>query len=89
MRLLRLTLMGAAVAAPIAIAASSPASAVCIRKCTDILSSGVCSRYGSCEEVSESAGTFRPVRSAKDCRRSQALRCDYNSCDLVCNANKK
>jgi hypothetical protein len=84
-----LALMAAVVAAPVAIAASSPASAVCVRKCTDILPSGTCSRYGSCEEVLESVGTFRPVRSAKDCRRSQVLRCDYNSCDLVCSANKK
>jgi hypothetical protein len=34
--------------------------------------------------VLESAGGFKAVRSAKDCRRSQALLCDDYSCKLVC-----
>jgi hypothetical protein len=81
--------LAAVTAAALTIASSAPASAICIRKCTDILPSGYCSKYGACEEVLEMAGGFKAVRSAKDCRRSQALLCDDYSCKLVCRPQSK
>jgi hypothetical protein len=89
MRPLALICIAAVVGAVVTVAGSGPASAICIRKCTDILPSGYCSKYGACEEVLELAGGFKAVRSAKDCRRSQALLCDDDSCKLVCRPQSK
>jgi hypothetical protein len=88
-RFLRLTLIVAVVTVPMAIAVSSPVNAARTCKCSGITSGGSCTRWGDCHEVLESVGTFRPVRSARDCRRSQMLLCDDNSCKLVCYSNKK
>jgi hypothetical protein len=88
--LLRLALMAALVAAPVAIAASRPSTAA-KRTCTcaSILSTGNCTEWKDCHDVLESADSFRPVRSVRDCRRSQVLLCDDNSCKLVCKTPNK
>jgi hypothetical protein len=89
MRLLSLTLMVAAVAASVAIAASGPAAAAQSCTCLSILSSGFCTEYGHCHELEMSVPTLKPVRSARECRKSQVLICDFNSCKVVCDPSKK
>ncbi len=86
MRLLRSVLLMAAVAAPVAIAASTSADAACFRRCEAIVSSGFCTRWGPCEELLESI--LKPARSAKACRATAGLMCDYNSCKPVCGPAK-
>jgi hypothetical protein len=44
--------------------------------------STTCFEY-SCEPVLMSV-PYTPVRRVKDCRGSQTLLCDFNSCKLVC-----
>ena len=83
-----IALMAAVVMAPLVIAGSRPADAICMRQCTDILPSGVCTKYGPCKEVLESV-PLKPVRSAKDCPHYRALSCEDSSCNVVCNPNKK
>jgi hypothetical protein len=58
MRLLRLTLMVAVVAAPVAIAGSRPAAAVKFCECLSITPSGYCTEYGNCHELERFIGTF-------------------------------
>jgi hypothetical protein len=89
MRLLSLTLMVAAVAASVAIAASGPAAAAQSCTCLSILSSGFCTEYGHCHELEMSVPTLKPVRSARECRKSQVLICDFNSCKVVCDPSQK
>ena len=89
MRLLSLTLMVAAVAASVAIAASGPAAAAQSCTCLSILSSGFCTEYGHCHELEMSVPTLKPVRSARECRKSQVLVCDYGACKVVCDPSKK
>jgi len=89
MRLLTLTLMVAAVAASVAIAGSRPATAAQSCKCTNILASGFCTEYGECHVLEMSVPTLTPVRSARECRKSQVLICDFNSCKVVCDPSKK
>jgi len=90
MRLLRLTLTVAAAVFLVAMAENTTASAACIRKCVSITSSGFCTKYGSCEPVVESVlSAAKTVRSAKNCHRYLALRCDDGSCETVCNRPKK
>jgi hypothetical protein len=72
----------------VAVAGSGTAIAAKACTCTHILSSGHCTEY-DCTEVLESVGTFKPVRKASDCRRSQVLLCDDNSCKLVCRPQSK
>jgi hypothetical protein len=90
MRTLRLALTAAAVAAPVLMAAVSPANALCIRKCTAILSSGACSAHETvCEPVEASvAKKLKPLRDGMRCR-TQALLCDYTGCKPVCGALPK
>jgi hypothetical protein len=88
MRLLGLTLMMAVVAATVAITASRPATAATSCTCTGILHSGQCTEY-NCHELLMSITPLTPIRSAKDCRQSQVLVCDFNSCKLVCDPTKK
>lgn len=90
MRLLRSVLLMAVVATPMVIAASSSANAACFRHCTAILSSGFCTQYGPCEEMLESIATnLKPLRSAKTCRATLGIVCDYNSCKPVCGPAKQ
>ena len=89
MRLLSLTAMTAVVAAFVAIAASGPATAAQSCTCLSILSSGFCTEYGHCHELEMSVPTLTPVRSARECRKSQVLICDFNSCKVVCDPSKK
>ena len=89
MRLLPLTLMVAAVAASVAIAASRPATAATSCTCTSILSSGHCTEYGNCHVLEMSVPTLKPIRSARECRKSQVLICDYSTCKVVCDPSKK
>jgi hypothetical protein len=90
MRLLYLTLMTAAVAASVAIAASSPAAAIQTCKCNDILmSSGFCTEWTCGPGPEMSVSTFKSIRSARECRKSQVLVCDYGACKVVCDPSKK
>jgi hypothetical protein len=91
MRLLPLTLMVAAIAASVAMAASGPAAAATSCTCTSILPSGHCIEYGNCHvlEMSVPVPTLKPIRSAKECRKSQVLICDYSACKVVCDPSKK
>ena len=89
MRVLSLTAMAAAVVAAVAIAGSSAATAAQSCPCSNILSSGFCTEYGPCTELKESVPTFKPVRSAKQCRHSQMLLCDNGTCKVVCDPSKK
>jgi hypothetical protein len=89
MRLVFLTVMAAAVAAVVAIAASGPATAARSCSCLSILSSGFCTEYGHCHDLEASVPTFKPVRSAKQCRHSQTLLCDNDTCKVVCDPSKK
>ena len=89
MRLVPLTLISAVVAVSVAIAASGPAAAARSCSCLSILSSGFCTEYGHCHELEASVPTFKPVRSAKQCRNSQMLLCDNDSCKVVCDPSKK
>ena len=87
MRFLRLTLIAAILAAPLAIAASGPANAARACKCSQSTQSG-CTEWKDCHEVLESAPSFRQARSTRDCRHSQMLVCDNNACKLVCYSSK-
>jgi hypothetical protein len=90
MRLLHLTLIGALMAVPVVIVGSNPANAARHCICTHFNpSSGICTDYGNCTELLESAGTFTPFRNTKACRRSQAVLCDYSSCKVVCGPQQK
>lgn len=88
MRLLGLTLVVAAVAASVAITAGRPATAATSCRCTGILGSGTCTEY-DCHELPMSITPLRPIRSAGECRKSQVLVCDFNSCKVVCDPTKK
>jgi hypothetical protein len=87
MRFLRLTLIAATLAAPLAIAASGPANAAKSCKCSQSTQSG-CTEWNDCHEVLEAAPPFRQARSTRDCRNSQRLLCDGESCKLVCYSGK-
>ena len=89
MRLVRLTLMAAIIAAAAAMAASTPAAAAQVCTCTSILSSGYCTEYGNCHELLRSLDTFKPIRRLRDCRRNQTLYCQYGTCKVVCDPQKK
>ena len=89
MRVLSLTVMAAAVVAAVAIAGSSAATAAQSCPCSNILSSGFCTEYGHCHELEMSVPTLQPVRSARECRKSQVLICDFNSCKVVCDPSQK
>jgi hypothetical protein len=89
MRLLHLALIGALMTVPMVMAGSNSADAARFCKCTSILPSGTCNGWGDCRELSESIGNFRSVRSTRDCRHSQVLACDYDSCKIVCDAKQK
>ena len=68
---------------------ASTADAARFCRCLDINNSGTCLRYGDCREVEASFPGFRQFRSGKECRRSQAILCDYTSCQTGCNLDKK
>ena len=89
MRLGRLTLMAAIIAAPAVMAGSSPATAARVCSCTAILSSGFCTEYGNCHELERSIDTFKPICRISDCRRNQTLYCQYATCKVVCDPQKK
>jgi len=91
MRLLRWALLAAAVAAPLAMAGSGPASAASGCSCLSITSLGFCTRYacGGPHLQSVKPENFKNARSVKDCRRSQMLLCDGNECKAVCEVKKK
>jgi hypothetical protein len=88
MRLLGLALMAAVVAAPIAMAVSTPADAARHCRCLRIGGGGQCIKYGDCREVIASVGTFKAMRRANECRRSQAIVCEYDGCQVVCDTKK-
>ena len=90
MRMSGSALMVAALAASIFIAASSPANAICFRKCTGINSAGACTSHTTeCEELEASvAKKLKPLRDGMRCR-SQGLLCDYTGCKAVCGAPPK
>jgi hypothetical protein len=90
MRLLSLAVMTVVAAASVAIAASGPASAFQRCTCNSIVSSGFCSEW-TCGPVNVemSVPTLKPVRSARECRKSQVLVCDYGACKVVCDPSKK
>jgi len=87
---MRLTLIAAAAAVPMLIAAVSSADAACFRKCTKINASGSCTAYSdSCDPVPESAGkNLKALRDGMSCR-TQGLVCDWaTGCKAVCGAPK-
>jgi hypothetical protein len=88
MQFLRLTLIAAALTGPLIIAASGPADAAKACKCSQSTQSG-CTEWNDCHEVLESAPSFRQALSTRDCRHSQMLVCDGDSCKLVCYSNKQ
>ena len=88
MRALRMMLIVAVAAAPMALMGSKPANAACFRECLRINASGNCSKYGACKELPMSAPSpLTPVRRTGDCpTKYQGLSCgDDNTCELVCN----
>ena len=90
MRLLPLTVMTAVAAVSVAIAASGPATAIQTCKCNDILiSSGFCTEWTCGPGPEMSVSTFKSIRSARECRKSQMLVCDFGACKVVCDPSKK
>jgi hypothetical protein len=86
-----LALMAIAMAAPLLIAASGPANAICFRKCTGLNpGSGACTSHETvCEELLQSvADKLKPLRDGMRCR-TQGLLCDYTGCKAVCGAPPK
>ena len=85
MRLLRSGLMIAMLAGPAFLAASGPANAICFKRCTGILASGVCSGHESvCGEIDESvAHKMKPLRVGMRCS-SKGMLCDWGTCKPVC-----
>ena len=91
MRWLRWALLAAALAAPLAVAGSGPASAATSCSCQSITSSGFCTRYhcGGLLLVQSVGESFKDARSARDCPRAQMLLCDGDDCKAVCAVKKK
>ena len=89
MRLLSLAVVTAA-AVSMAIAASAPANAIQRCTCNSILGSGFCTDWTcSSAPIDMSVPTLKPVHSARECRKSQVLMCDYSACKVVCDPSKK
>jgi hypothetical protein len=81
MRLLRLVAVAVVLTASVAFEGGRPATAA--SHCTCIRGTPTTCFDWDCRPVLVST-PFRPVRSVKDCRGSQTLLCDFNSCKLVC-----
>jgi hypothetical protein len=88
--MLRSALIVAGLAAPMLIAASGAANAICFRKCTAILPSGACSNHQEqCIQLEERvAKKMKPLRDGMTCK-SQGLLCDYTGCKAVCGTPPK
>ena len=89
MGFLRLTVMTAVAAVSVVIAASGPAAAVQTCKCNSIVSSGFCTEWICGPGPEMSVPTLKSVRSARECRKSQVLVCDFGACKVVCDPSKK
>ena len=89
MRLPALTVMTAVAAVSVAIAASGPAAAVQTCKCNSIVSSGFCTEWICGPGPEMAVPNLKSVRSARECRKSQILVCDYGACKVVCDPSKK
>jgi hypothetical protein len=90
MRSLRLALMAVALAAPVLMAASGTADAMCIRQCDRLGSGGACTHHTTiCKELEASVGEkMKALRKGMRCR-TPALLCDYGACKPVCDNRKK
>ncbi len=61
-------------------------------RCTGGYTSGghvVCTQHDCHDVLTFAPNPFKQVRSAKDCPRSRMLFCDYGTCKLVCDTDKK
>jgi hypothetical protein len=89
MRSFRLALMAVALAAPVLMAASGTADAMCIRQC-DRLSGGACTHHSTiCKELEASVGQKMKALSKGMRCRTPALLCEYGTCKSVCDNRKK